>query len=142
MYTDRVFPIPTSNLGTDRVSYLPARVQMCCSVNEQLTRFSTNPVRLCYVVRQFHTRSGFTMYRPVLILGTVTRVSNYSTGQIHLHCWHHQLLPRLGHTLRMVEYPDLALFRILSRIHKILGRVLQTTLSQTRPFFFTPRPGA
>ena len=75
-------------------------------------------------------------------LGTVTRVCNYFTGRIHLHCWRHQLLPWLGHILLMVEFPELALFRILTCIHFSPGRVLPTPFFPPRPVFFTPRPGA
>ena len=45
-------------------------------------------------------------------ISTTTCASNKFSGRIHLHCWHHLLTLSLGHTLLMVEYPELALFRI------------------------------
>ena len=114
---------------------------MCCSVNLQPTGYSTYPVGFCYAVQEFHNQPGFSMYRPVLILGTNTRASNNFTGRMHLHCWHHLLTPRPGHTLLMVEYPELALFRVLPCVHILPSRVLQTTFFPPRTVVFPNRPG-
>jgi len=148
--------------GTNPVGTTSAR-----SVNLQPTGFSCFPTglpsaphltvrklitdRVFLLPDRFLLRTLFVNFTPDRVsvltdrysyLGTVTRVCNYFYGRIHLHCWHHQLLPCTGHILLMVEFPELALFRILTCIHFSPGRVLPTPFSTPRPVFFTSRPGA
>ena len=85
-------PVSDVLFTTDRYFHLPGRV---------LLRRITVFVYICSV---WTDRSSF--------ISTTTCASNKFSGRIHLHCWHHLLTLSLGHTLLMVEYPELALFRI------------------------------